>query len=53
MFSTQRRNDSADRRLFPRQQCFQTRHRIHVQVEAIRDVQRLRGSASDGIRKGG
>jgi hypothetical protein len=49
MVSTQTRNNSADRRLLPGQESFQTRHCVHMQMEAIRNVQRMRGSPSNGL----
>jgi hypothetical protein len=52
MVRSQPRHNSADRRLFPRQQGFQTGHRIHMQVEAISNMQRLGGAASDSFGKG-
>jgi hypothetical protein len=51
MFSTQASNDSADRRLLPRQESFQTGHRIHMQMEAISNMQHMGGSTSNRISK--
>ena len=51
MFSSESSCHFAERRLLPRQQGFQTRHRIHVQVEAVSDVKRLGCSASNRISK--
>jgi len=51
MVSTQTSNDSADRRLLPRQESFQARHCVHMQMEAIRNVQCLGSSASNRLSK--
>ncbi len=47
MLGAQSSTDSAQRCLLPRQEGFQTGHRIHMEVEAIGDVQRLGSSTSN------
>jgi hypothetical protein len=53
MISTQISHDSADRRLLPGQERFQARHGVHMQMEAIHNVQGLRSSLSNGLSKAG
>jgi len=52
MFISQSGNDSVEGDLFSRQDRLQATHRIHMEVEAIGDVQGLGGSTSNRIRKG-
>jgi hypothetical protein len=52
MFGKEAGNNLADRRLFPRQERFQARHRIHMQMEAIRNVQYLGSATSNRLSKG-
>lgn len=51
MVSAQTSNDSADRRLLPGEESFQTRHGIHMQMEPISNVQRMGGSTSNRLSK--
>jgi hypothetical protein len=53
MFGTQTGNNSANRRLLPCQERFQTGHCIHMQMEAISNVQRMGCPASNRLCKGG
>jgi hypothetical protein len=52
MFGAQTGDNSADRRVLPCQECFQACHGIHMQMEAINNVQGMGSSASNCLGKG-